>query len=128
MFGTVTFADSREAIVVNAHQRGELLSEMRELLIASQQVLEGVITNDMEMVEKSARVVGLNKAKSTPPALAKLLPSKFKMLGPQIHKAFERIANEADGFGDTDKILKELSEMQKVCTACHAIYQIQVKN
>ena len=127
MLSNASAADSREIIELSAEQRDALLSEMRALLVSSQQVLEGVVTNDLEQVEVSARAMGINNIKGAPPSFAKQLPAGFKKLGPQVHKAFERIANEADGFGDTQKILTELSDMQKVCTTCHATYQIQVK-
>ena len=120
-------ADNRTPIVVSQSQKDALLAEMRELLKTSQEVLEGVVNKDMEMVEKSARLMGINATKTIPPGVGKLLPSGFKSMGPQVHKGFERIANEADGFGDTDKILKILSDTQKVCTACHSVYQFTVK-
>ena len=120
------FADNRNVLIVTAEQRDALLKEMRSMLSSSQQVLEGVVTDNMEMVEKAARTSGMKMARATPADLRKILPKGFKALGPLTHKGFEKIANEADGFGDTKKILAILAETQKSCVACHQSYQLQV--
>ena len=120
-------ADSRTAIEVSAQNKTKILKEMRELLRSSQLVLDGVIKNDMEQVEKAARKVGMNMTGGTPPEVARVLPQRFRALGPGVHRSFERIADEADGFGDTQKILTILADTQSSCVACHDIYRFEVK-
>jgi len=120
-------ADSRIALEISAQNQDKILQEMRQLLRSSQMVLDGVVKNDMEIVEKAARQSGMAMAGGTPPEVARILPKGFKALGPSVHKGFERIANEADGFGDTQKILGILAETQSKCVACHEIYRFEVK-
>ncbi len=120
-------ADSRIALEISAQNRDKLLHEMRQLLRSSQMVLDGVVKNDMEQVEKAARRSGMAMGGATPPEVARILPKGFKALGPGVHKGFERIANEADGFGDTQKILGILAETQNNCVSCHEIYRFEVK-
>ena len=120
------YADDRTIIIVNAEQRDFLLNEMRQMLASSQQILEGIVNDDMEMVEQAARASGMKMGRSTPSSIKQLLPKGFKALGPLSHRGFEKIANEASGFGDEDTILKLLSEAQKSCVACHQTYQLQL--
>ena len=119
-------ADERTIITVNAEQRDFLLNEMRQMLESSQQILEGIVNDDMEMVEQAARASGMKMGRSTPSSIKQLLPNGFKALGPLSHRGFEKIANEASGFGDEDVILNLLSEAQKSCVACHQTYQLQI--
>ena len=120
------YADDRTVLLVNAEQRDFLLTEMRQMLLSSQQILEGIVNDDMEMVEQAARTSGMKMGRSTPDSIRQLLPDGFKALGPLSHRGFEKIANEADGFGDKETILKLLSEAQKSCVACHQTYQLRV--
>ncbi len=120
-------ADNRIALKVSAEHRDMLLKEMRQLLHSSQQVLEGIVNNDMQQVEQAARQSGMNMAQGTPPEVARILPQDFKVMGPSVHRGFEQIADEADGFGDTQKILKTLAQTQTNCVACHEIYRFEVK-
>jgi len=128
LVSTTIFADSREAIVVSAKNRDALLHEMRQLLRSSQLILDGIVKNDMELVEKAARKSGMGMTGRTPPEVIRILPKAFKALGPGVHKGFEQIANEADGFGDTQKILSILAKTQNNCVACHEIYRFEVKD
>ncbi|MBL7004257.1 MAG: hypothetical protein ISR69_09550 [Gammaproteobacteria bacterium] len=127
LISTGSYADSREAIVMSEQHRDLLLTEMRDLLTSSQQVLEGVVNEDMAQVEKSARRMGLNAGGGVPKEVGRLLPKGFKSLGPQVHQGFEQIADEADGFGDSNKILKILAKTQQNCVTCHDLYRFEVK-
>lgn len=119
-------ADDRTVLLVNAEQRDFLLNEMRQMLSSSQQILEGIVNDDMEMVEQAARASGMKMGRSTPDSIKRILPKGFKALGPLSHRGFEQIANEASGFGDKDAILNLLSEAQKSCVACHQTYQLKL--
>lgn len=120
-------ADSRVALEISAQNRDKILYEMRELLRSSQEILDGIVKNDMELVEKAARKSGMSMMGGTPSEVARILPKDFKTLGPNVHKGFERIANEADGFGDTKKIIRILAETQNNCVTCHDLYRFEVK-
>lgn len=116
-------ADMREEILLSPSEKAALLTEMRRFLIASQQILAASLRDDMEAVEAAARPVGMQLLKATPPALREKLPEGFRALGPEAHKGFEAIADEATGLGDKDVILQSLSELQTTCIACHEKYQ-----
>lgn len=120
-------ADSREIIWLSGAERAALMSEMRQFLSTSQQILEASLAEDMKKVEQLARPVGIKLMKDTPASLKDKLPAGFTQLGPQAHLGFENIADEASGLGDKTIILQQLADLQKNCVACHAQYQIRVK-
>ncbi len=119
--------DSREVIWLSEAEKTVLLSEMRGFLEATQIILEASLANDMEMIEKAAREVGVKMMKATPKTLHDKLPSGFTKLGPKAHLGFEAIADEASGLGDREVVLEHLAELQKTCNGCHAMYRIEVK-
>ena len=121
-------ADAREIIWVSADEKAALLSEMRAFLEASQQILEGSLADDMDVIEEAARSVGMKMMRGTPKELHKKLPSGFTALGPKAHRGFETIADEALGMGDREVVLQHLAELQKTCNKCHSIYRFEVNN
>ena len=127
-FSTQVFAqsaDSREVIWLTDTQRTAVLAEMRQFLTASQQILAASLDENPDAIEAAARPMGIKSMKGTPQSLREKLPSGFGQLGSKTHQGFEEIANEAVGMGDTSIILRQLSELQKNCIACHARYQLK---
>jgi len=119
-------ADNRTVIGLTDTEKTALLSEMRQFLSASHQILSAALTEDADAVEAAARPMGVKLMKSTPDALKTKLPKGFGELGSRTHLGFEEIANEASGMGDTNVILKQLAKLQTNCIACHAHYQFKV--
>jgi hypothetical protein len=124
---TVSAADEREIIWVSAEEKSVLLAEMRSFLEATQQILEGSLADDMDVIEQAARPVGVKMMKATPKSLHEKLPVGFTAIGPKAHKGFESIANEAMGMGDREEVLQQLAELQKTCIQCHSMYRLEVK-
>ncbi|MGE4499601.1 MAG: hypothetical protein AB7C96_04570 [Hydrogenovibrio sp.] len=118
-------ADNRTVVWLNEEEQAMLLSEMRQFLVASQKILAASLKDDMETVEATARNVGIQQMRSTPPSLRAKLPKGFKALGPKVHRGFEDIANEAETLGDSTVILERLAQLQKNCIACHAAYRVK---
>lgn len=118
-------ADNRTVVWLNEEEQAMLLSEMRQFLVASQKILAASLKDDMETVKATARNVGIQQMRSTPPSLRAKLPKGFKALGPKVHRGFEDIANEAETLGDSTVILERLAQLQKNCIACHAAYRVK---
>ncbi|MBD3755251.1 MAG: cytochrome c [Gammaproteobacteria bacterium] len=117
--------DKRIAIWLSDAQRATVLAEMRQFLIASQAILENALNENMDRVEDAAREVGLKQLQGMSAELTAKLPPGFKALGPQVHKEFEEIANEAETLGDRDEILNRLAKLQNLCIQCHAVYRLE---
>ncbi len=120
-------ADNRVVIWVTESERVLFLTEMRELLMASQAILEASLDDDMDRVETVARKMGIKMLKGTPKSLTKKFPAGFIKLGPKTHLGFEAIADESASLGDKIVILKQLANLQKSCIACHAAYRLNVQ-
>lgn len=118
--------DNREIIWVSDAEKTALLTEMRNFLSASQQILAAALSEEVDAIEAAARPVGIKLMKNTPDALKAKLPKGFGKLGSKTHLGFENIANEASGMGDTTLILQQLATLQTHCIACHARYQFKV--
>ncbi|MEE9348057.1 MAG: hypothetical protein V3U82_07675 [Robiginitomaculum sp.] len=123
--------DDREVLPFNAEQRQHVLVEMRELLGATQGVMEGIATGDMELVASAASAVGMkalhtieNKANMQRLGMRKTAPPEFMKLGMGVHKAFDEIAGMAKAGQDPKDIQILLVRTMDNCIACHASYQI----
>lgn len=117
--------DNRQVINLNAMQRNHVLTEMRALLAATQNIAGALAKDDMAAVAKSAKAVGFNMKHKAENALHSVLPREFMMLGMSMHKDFDFIAEDATAINNPKHTLQQLSETLAKCSACHAAYQIQ---
>jgi len=122
---TVAGADGRSAIVLQPGERDLVLSEMRGLLVATQQVLDGATQGDMQRISKAARAAGMAGAADVNPALMAKLPIEFKQLGMSVHQQMDDIANAAENGKSTADIMQMVTNTLANCVACHAAWQIK---
>jgi hypothetical protein len=122
---TVAGTDGRAAIVLQPGERDLVLSEMRGLLVATQQILEGANQGDMQRIGKAAHAAGMAGAADVNPALMAKLPIEFKQLGMSVHQEMDDIAKAAEGGKSPAEILQMASDTLNKCVACHAAWQIK---
>ena len=122
---TVAGTDGRTAVVLQAGERDLILSEMRGLLAAAQQILEGANQGDMQRISKAARAAGMAGAADVNPALMAKLPIEFKQLGMSVHHEMDDIAKAAEAGKSSAEILRMASNTLTKCVACHAAWQIK---
>src|SRR5690606_32490913 len=84
--------DGRRAVVLSAGVRTLVLSEMRVLLQAVQQITEGVQKGDRRMIEEAATQAGTQHMVEANPELMLRLPLEFKQVGLTVHRSFDDIA------------------------------------
>ncbi|WP_019895213.1 hypothetical protein [Hydrogenovibrio halophilus] len=120
-------ADSREIIWLSPSERATVLAEMRQFVVASQAILQGVLDENWQTVEDAAREVGVRQMRQTPPGLRDKLPEGFMRLGPKVHRGFENIADEASGLADKTVVLQKLADLQQHCISCHASWQFKAR-
>jgi len=125
---TVAGTDGRTAVVLQAGERDLVLTEMRGLLAATQQILEGANQGDMQRIGKAARAAGMAGAADVNPALMAKLPIEFKQLGMSVHQDMDDIAKAAEGGKSPAEILQMASNTLTKCVACHAAWQIKAAN
>lgn len=125
---TAAGTDGRTAVVLQAGERDLVLAEMRGLLAATQQILEGANQGDLQRISKAARAAGMAGAADVNPALLAKLPLEFKGLGMSVHHDMDDIAKAAEGGKSSAEILQMAANTLTKCVACHAAWQIQAAN
>ncbi|QCU90664.1 hypothetical protein [Thiomicrorhabdus sediminis] len=118
--------DERQPIYLTEQERAVVLAEMRNFLEVVQQIMQGAITEDMQQVENAARPVGLAAMQGMSQELQKKLPDPFLSMGPQTHRNFQMIADDARDLGDPALTLEQLNKNMKNCIACHRAYRLEV--
>lgn len=117
--------DNRQILNLTEPQRHYVLSEMRELLAGTQDILGALAKDDMATVAKSARALGFEMKHKAENPLHDVLPKAFMQLGMPMHREFDLIAADAQSLKNPKHTLQQLNATMAKCTACHATYQIR---
>lgn len=117
--------DKRQILSLTEPQRHYVLSEMRELLAGTQDILGALAKDDMATVAKSAHALGFEMKHKAENPLHDVLPKAFMQLGMPMHKEFDKIAADAQSLKNPKHTLQQLNATMAKCTACHATYQIR---
>lgn len=117
--------DERKVLSLNEMQRHHILTEMRALLLGTQQILQALSEDDMPAVARHARMLGTDMAHTGENHLRSVLPEDFMQLGMSVHKNFDQIAADAENLKNSKHTLAQLSVTMQHCVACHAAYQIR---
>lgn len=116
--------DTRQTIVLTEDERNFVLAEMRGFLDSVQGIVEGVAEGNMKAVTEAARKSGMGTMQRVPRTLMPKMPPEFRMLGMNTHSAFDTLASESSGMGDTQVVLKQLATLLANCGACHQGYRL----
>jgi cytochrome c556 len=125
MGNTTAGTEGRTAVVLQVGERDFVLAEMRGLLSATQEIIEGANQGDWQRIYKAAHAAGMAGATDVNPALMAKLPIEFKTLGMSVHHDMDDIAHAATGGASTQEIMKMLSNTLTKCVACHSTWQLQ---
>lgn len=117
--------DGRITILFNDAERTFFLNEMRNFLIAVQQITDGIEKDSMTQIASAAKKVGSADLGHVPAGIMAKLPLATKKMGLATHKAFDQIAMDAESLGDKDHSLSQLNKVLSTCTACHGIYKVR---
>jgi len=117
--------DGRTTLLLEESERDFLLHEMRNFLIAVQQISEGIEKDDMKQIVSAAKKVGSGDLAHVPAGLMAKLPLAAKQMGLSTHKAFDQMAMDAEQLGDKEHTFSQLNQILPTCTACHSIYKVR---
>jgi hypothetical protein len=120
-------SDGRTVVLLAPGERDLVLTEMRDFLVALQQISQSIADGDATRAVQAARRVGGASQHQVPPGLVGKLPLAFKRLGFDTHSGFDELALNIEQFGDTAQALPELAALMKNCIACHAAYRIDLE-
>jgi len=125
---TAAGTDGRSAIVLQPGERDFVMAEMRGLLAATQEIMEGASQNDTQRIVKAARGAGMAGAADVNPALMIKLPIEFKKLAMGMHGDMDEIAKAGESGKPVPELLKMTSSALVKCVACHKAWQIKAGN
>lgn len=121
--GAARADDDREAIFVTAEQRDLVLADMRDFLIAVQDIVLALADGDLATVADVARAMGPGKGHGM--SMAANLPAEFRQMGRGTHLAFVELAQAADM--GPEGVMADLGTLMSNCTGCHVTYKFVVK-
>ncbi len=119
-------SDGRLALQLTTTERNLVLAEMRDFLVATQNILMATNNDDMAAAVSAARKVGMAAQTAVPASLVAKLPLEFKKLGFGTHTKFDQLALDAEQLGDPGHTREQLATLMQNCLACHASYSIAI--
>lgn len=117
--------DHRVTIKLSESNTDFALAEMRTFLESIQQMNEGILNKDADMVFNGARQSGAKVVEATPEGMMGSLPIGFKKLGLSTHAKFDAIADSIRANNNFDYAHKELNTLLNLCVTCHRTYKIE---
>ena len=122
---TTAGSDGRTAIVLQPAERDFVMTEMRGLLAATQEIMDAGSQNDTQRIVKAARGAGMAGAADVNPALMVKLPVEFKKLAMGMHGDMDEIAKAGEAGKPAPELLKMTSNALQKCVACHQAWLIK---
>lgn len=98
---------------------------MRDHLVAVQEIVQGVATNDFDAIEKAARRIGYSDEMGQMCTHMGAGAPGFTEQSLRFHRTADRIV-EAARTRERAKVLDELGTTLQTCTACHAVWKQRV--
>ncbi|WP_371395830.1 hypothetical protein [Fretibacter rubidus] len=123
-----TNPDTRIIVSLTAQQRLHVLEEMNQFLLSTQEIVEGLSSDDPELVQSAvADSLGRNQGQSQGQGLMKgALPSEFRQMGSAMKQEFKKVETLSKSGADSAQILEQLSSTLMYCQSCHGTYQIHL--
>ena len=123
-------ADSRVAVDFPEPLRTHTLANMRDHLLAIQEIQQALATGAYDKASQVAEArLGMTALKSHGAHdVAKFMPEGMQAIGTQMHRSASRLAVEASNAGVTGDLkpaLGALSTVTAQCVACHAGYRMK---
>lgn len=118
---------ARNAIILSQSDRALVLEEMRAMLAATQQIIDGVARDDRQQIIAAAKGAGMGSAIDLDPNFLSKLPLEFKTLGFSMHSDMDFISKAADKQVPLPEISGMLAATLNKCVACHSAWEIKLK-
>lgn len=116
--------DTRFHLHLTPAEQARFLAGMREMLGSVQGIIEGIGTENRELIAQSAKASGNRMARATPESEREKLPPSFKALGAPTHLLFEEIAVRAET-DDMASLSRLMAKTMNQCMACHAAFTVR---
>jgi hypothetical protein len=128
--GAALGEDRRQAVAFPAPMREHTLANMRDHLLALQEIQAALARQQFDRAADLAEgrlgmsSLGLHGAHE----VARFMPKGMQDAGTAMHRAASRVAlaaRDAGAMGDLRPALSSLAELTATCVACHAAYRLE---
>ena len=118
--------DQRELVAMPDMMRNHMLANMRDHLVAINEILVFLSTGELDKASDVAEQrLGMSALGGHGAShMAKVMPQRMREIGTSMHRAASRFALRAEE-GDAKAALMALPEVTSACVACHAGYRVQ---
>jgi hypothetical protein len=123
---TASVNETRTTLKMSQSNQEFVMDEMRTFLESVQQINEGILNEDVDLIIKAAEKSGGSVIAHAPKGMLKSLPMGFKKLGFATHDTFDAIAEEAKSNFNPKQTQHQLNTLLNNCTACHKSYKIEI--
>ncbi len=117
--------DERTPLPLSPMMANHQKQNMREHLVAVQEMVAGLSTGDFAAVEKAASRIGYSEGMGQMCTHMGAAAPGFTDQALSFHRAADRIAAAARD-GDQARVLAELGETLRACTGCHAAWKQRI--
>lgn len=117
--------DTRTGIPLAEEHRQFVMDEMRTFMESMQQIHEGLMQNNPEMIIEAAKKSGTGV--KPPKELRESLPKEFLQMGMVNHKLFDAIADSAKINFKPELTQMQMNELMNQCVTCHKTYRFDPK-
>jgi hypothetical protein len=122
--------DARQAVPFPADMRARTLANMRDHLLALQQIQATLAAGNFDKASEIAEQrLGMTSLKLHGASdIAPFMPQAMQDIGTEMHRAASRLAIEATNAGVSGDVRGALAALSKVtaqCVACHTAYRVQ---
>lgn len=120
--------DQRIIVSLTPEQRMHVLEEMNQFLLSTQEIVEGLASNDAELIQSAvADSLGRGQGQGQGQGLMKgALPPEFKQMGSAMKVELKKIDTLSKAGAEDAEILDQLSSTLMYCSSCHGSYQIRL--
>jgi hypothetical protein len=118
--------DTRQLVQLPEVMQEHMMSNMRDHLVAINEILLYMGSGDLYMAAKVAEQrLGMMSLESHGAShMAKFMPEGMRQMGTSMHRAASRFAMKVQE-GELLPAYKSLSEVTSACVACHTAYRIR---
>jgi hypothetical protein len=119
--------DDRITVALTPPEKAYVLGQMRLFVESIQGITAGLAEGDTVLAGEAAAARGAKRNANDPafpPTLGAKLPQEWKQFGGGMRKGFDVLAQGIADHEDTNRSLKQLSEVMKNCMGCHASYRL----
>lgn len=122
--------DARQVVRFPEDLRAHTLANMRDHLLALQEIQEALARQEFERAGDIAEQrLGMTAMKlHGAHEVAKFMPDGMQNAGSEMHRAASRFAlaaKDAAATGDFKPVLEAMARITQQCVACHAAYRLQ---